>query len=73
MFERSIFFIPNMIFWQCAFTITGLFNNKNIPFVVLVGADEIQTGKLTLKNMQTGEQDKLPIDKIIEKIIGISN
>jgi len=48
-------------------------NNKNIPFVVLVGADEIQTGKLTLKNMQTGEQDKLPIDKIIEKIIGISN
>ncbi|MBI9037565.1 MAG: histidine--tRNA ligase [Bacteroidales bacterium] len=48
-------------------------NNKNIPFVVLVGADEMRTGKLTLKNMQTGEQDKLPIDKIIEKIISISN
>jgi len=43
-------------------------NNKNIPFVVLVGADEIKSKKLTLKNMQTGEQDKLTIAEIIGKI-----
>ncbi len=43
-------------------------NNKNIPFVVLVGADEMQSGKLTVKNMQSGEQEKLTIDEIIEKM-----
>lgn len=48
-------------------------NNKNIPFVVLVGANEMQSGKLTLKNMQSGEQDKLTIDEIIEKMGSMSN
>jgi histidyl-tRNA synthetase len=43
-------------------------DKKNIPFVVIVGADEMQSGKLTLKNMQSGEQDKLTIDEIIEKM-----
>ena len=42
-------------------------NRKNIPFVVVVGSDEIQTGELTLKNMTSGEQEKLNIEQIIEK------
>jgi len=28
-------------------------NDKQIPYVVLVGADELKSGKLTLKNMQS--------------------
>ncbi|AFK04063.1 Histidyl-tRNA synthetase [Emticicia oligotrophica DSM 17448] len=43
-------------------------NRKNIPFVIVVGSDEIQSGELTLKNMELGEQEKLSIDLIIEKL-----
>ena len=31
-------------------------NRKGIPFVILIGRDEIETGVLTIKNMVTGEQ-----------------
>lgn len=40
-------------------------NNKNIPFTIAIGSDEIESGKLSLKNMETGEQEKLTIDEII--------
>ena len=32
---------------------------KKIPFVVLIGSDEMSEGVVTLKNMHTGEQQKL--------------
>lgn len=41
---------------------------KNIPFVILIGSDEIQTGILSLKDMQSGEQDKLSSEAIIERL-----
>lgn len=31
-------------------------NRKNIPYVILIGSDEIKSGQLTLKNMISGEQ-----------------
>jgi histidyl-tRNA synthetase len=40
-------------------------NDKNIPYVVLIGSDEVQTGQLSLKNMGTGTQQKLPAEEII--------
>lgn len=40
-------------------------NNKNIPFTIAIGSDEIESGKLSLKNMETGDQEKLTIDEII--------
>jgi histidyl-tRNA synthetase len=43
-------------------------DDKKIPFVVIVGGDEIQSGVLTLKNMVSGEQEKLTVDRIIEKL-----
>lgn len=39
---------------------------KNIPFVILIGETEIQSGKLTLKNMQTGAQQQLEVKEIID-------
>ncbi|OIN59605.1 histidine--tRNA ligase [Arsenicibacter rosenii] len=39
-------------------------NAKQIPYVVLIGSEEIQTGKLTVKNMVTGEQQKLTTTEI---------
>jgi histidyl-tRNA synthetase len=43
-------------------------NRKNIPFVIVVGSDEMQSGELTLKNMNSGEQEKIKPDQIIEKL-----
>ena len=43
-------------------------NNKGIQFVVLVGEDEIKSGFLTVKNMLNGEQSKLSIGELINKI-----
>jgi len=43
-------------------------DDKKIPFVILMGDEEMRTGLLTLKEMETGEQFKLSIDDCIEKI-----
>lgn len=40
----------------------------NIPYVVIIGEDEISNNVVTLKNMETGEQETLDIEKVIEKI-----
>jgi histidyl-tRNA synthetase len=39
-------------------------NKKQIPYVVLAGESEMNEGKLTLKNMQTGEQKLLSLEEI---------
>ena len=43
-------------------------NVKQIPFVALAGDNEISQNKLTLKNMETGEQMLLTPDELIEKL-----
>ena len=43
-------------------------NAKQIPFVALAGENEMAAGKLTLKNMDTGEQQMLTIDELINKV-----
>lgn len=43
-------------------------NGKNIPFVVLAGDNEIAEGKVTLKDMATGEQSLVTPQELIEKI-----
>ena len=42
-------------------------NAKQIPFVALAGENEMAEGKLTLKNMMTGEQQLVVIEELIEK------
>lgn len=44
-----------------------------IPYVIIIGEEEKNTGLLTLKNMETGEQNKLIVEDIIKKIINYSN
>ncbi len=39
-----------------------------IPYVIVVGEDEVKLGKFKLKNMETGEQDELELEQIIEKL-----
>ena len=45
-------------------------NAKQIPFVALAGENEISQGKLTLKNMETGEQQLLTPDELIA-VVGV--
>lgn len=46
----------------------GYANNKAIPFVAIVGENEMNEGKLTLKNMTTGEQSLVTPDELIGAI-----
>ncbi|MBS1490376.1 MAG: histidine--tRNA ligase [Bacteroidetes bacterium] len=43
-------------------------DKKKIPWVVVIGSDEVKTGMLTLKNMKTGEQSKMTEEQIIDFI-----
>ena len=43
-------------------------NAKGIPYVIMAGENERNQGVYTLKNMQTGEQQALNIDVIVDTI-----
>ena len=43
-------------------------NAKQIPFVALAGENEMQAGKITLKDMETGEQQLLTPEELIERL-----
>lgn len=43
-------------------------NSNNIPFVVIIGENEIAEQKLTLKNMVSGEQKLLTIEECIAEL-----
>ncbi|GAB3695850.1 histidine--tRNA ligase [Spirosoma flavus] len=45
-------------------------NAKEIPFVVLIGSEEVQTGQLSVKNMLTGEQQKMSADNVASFVSG---
>lgn len=40
-------------------------NKKMIPFTIVIGSEEMESGKLAFKNMATGDQQKLTVDEII--------
>ncbi|MEO8932869.1 MAG: histidine--tRNA ligase [Xanthomarina sp.] len=42
-------------------------NKRNIPFVVLVGDEEMKSNSYTLKNMISGEQEKVSLKDLISK------
>ncbi|MFT7001088.1 MAG: histidyl-tRNA synthetase [Spirosomataceae bacterium] len=44
-------------------------NKKNIPYVLIIGSEELNAGKFTLKNMATGEQQEYNFEEIIDKIL----
>ena len=43
-------------------------NNKNIPSVIMVGETEIEEGVVSLRNMESGEQEKLTPDQLVERL-----
>lgn len=43
-------------------------NSNNIPYVIMAGEEELKSQKLTLKNMETGEQQKMSFEDIIDQL-----
>lgn len=43
-------------------------DSNNIPFVALVGENEIKEGKVTLKDMKSGEQVSVSVDELVQKL-----
>jgi histidyl-tRNA synthetase len=43
-------------------------NNKGMSYVIMVGEDEMASGKLTVKNMKSGEQNNWNIKELIKEL-----
>ncbi|MBM3404687.1 MAG: histidine--tRNA ligase [Bacteroidetes bacterium] len=43
-------------------------DKKQIPFILLIGEEEINTGLLTLKNLSTGEQVKHTLEEVVNML-----
>jgi histidyl-tRNA synthetase len=44
-------------------------DREGARFVVIIGEDEMQSGCLTLKNMQNGEQRRLDVSAIVSELL----
>jgi histidyl-tRNA synthetase len=44
-------------------------NANAVRYVVIVGSDELAQGKVTLKNMETGEQSLVDADRLVKLIV----
>jgi histidyl-tRNA synthetase len=43
-------------------------DDKKIPFVAIIGADEMSNGTIALKNMQSGEQSNVRLEELISQL-----
>ena len=43
-------------------------NRRSIPYVVIIGSNELQNGQATVKNMRTGEQSAVAFDVICDML-----
>jgi histidyl-tRNA synthetase len=44
-------------------------NNKAIPYTILIGSDEMQSGLLAFKDMTSGLQEKLDAEDIVKRLL----
>ncbi len=45
-------------------------NKKNIPYVLMIGSEEMKKGIGSLKNMKTGKQKEIPMEKVVRELSG---
>ena len=46
----------------------GYADSNGIPYVALAGSEELKNGVVTVKEMKTGNQEKLTLEALIEKL-----
>ena len=44
-------------------------NNNAIPWVAMIGSDEMEAGTVSLKNMESGEQETVGVDRLRERLL----
>ncbi len=44
-------------------------NNRNVKYVALLGENELKNGMIQLKNMETGIQEELSFESLLEKLL----
>lgn len=44
--------------------------DKDIPFAIIIGEDEMKAGKVTLKNLKSREQEMMSVEEVIQQISG---
>jgi histidyl-tRNA synthetase len=44
-------------------------NRRAIPYVVIIGSQELEQGVATVKNMLTGEQMQVPFSEVKEQVL----
>jgi histidyl-tRNA synthetase len=44
-------------------------NSKAIPYVIIIGSEEMESGLLTMKDMLSGGQEKMGLGAVIEKLV----
>ena len=45
-------------------------NDKNIPFVAMIGDEEMNSNTIKLKNMNSGEQETVSTEKLVQILLG---
>lgn len=43
-------------------------DKKGVLYTIIIGSDEMESGKLTFRNMQTGDESKLTVDEILGEL-----
>ena len=43
-------------------------NRIKVPYVIIIGEDEEKENKVTIKNMTTGEQNKITVEEVVEML-----
>lgn len=46
----------------------GYADNLDIPYTIVVGQNEVETGRYGLKDMKSGDQEDMTVEEIIEKL-----
>lgn len=46
----------------------GYADDNKIPYVALIGSEEMKTGEITIKNMGNGEQSKVTMDELLHML-----
>ena len=44
-------------------------DKRKVEWVILIGDDEVLDGKVTLKHMKTGEQERYAIEEVVRKLL----
>ncbi len=47
----------------------GYADKNQIPYVIILGSEELKSGKISLKNLFSGQQNSISVEEAIEKIL----